>query len=93
MDAQGHKPTEPDAAGRARRPSTGRPVAPVPRLGLNLEEAATSLGMSLSHFRRYVLPNVRVARTGSVRTVPVKELDKWLDLQATVAGAPTMRLS
>jgi hypothetical protein len=63
-----------------------RPVAPVPRFALTAEEAAASLGMSLSHFRRHVLPFLKVIRSGSVRVVPVAELERWASENATLAG-------
>lgn len=66
---------------------TGRPIAAVPRTALTYEEAAASIGCSLSHFRRHVAPELRVVRTGSVRLVALAELERWLDRQATLAGA------
>jgi hypothetical protein len=61
-------------------------VASVPRVALTLEEAAAALGMSLSHFRRHVLPFVKVIRSGSCRLVPIAELERWADQNATLAG-------
>ncbi len=63
-----------------------RPVAPVPRVALTFEEAAGALGVSLSHFRRHVAPELRVVRSGSTRLVPVAELERWADTAATLAG-------
>jgi excisionase family DNA binding protein len=63
-----------------------QPVASVGRVALTFEEAAASLGVSLSHFRRHVAPGLRVIRSGSVRLVPVGELERWADRQASVAG-------
>jgi excisionase family DNA binding protein len=62
------------------------PPAPVPRTALTIEEAAASLGVSLSHFRRHVLPHLRVIRSGSCRLVPVAELGRWASENATLAG-------
>ncbi len=53
--------------------------APIPRLALKRREAAASLGMSLTSFETYVQPDLRVVRRGSVRLVPVRELERWLD--------------
>lgn len=66
-----------------------RPVEPVPRAALTLEEAAASLGVSLSHFRRHIAPGLRIIRSGSVRLVPVAELVRWADRSATLAGGST----
>jgi hypothetical protein len=67
-------------------PVTARPVAPVPRVGLTREEAAASLGVLLSHFERHVKPDVRLIRSGSVRLVPLSELEAWAERAATLAG-------
>lgn len=74
---------------RARRDPDAYPagLAPVPRVSLTLEEAAAALGMSLAHFRRHVLPELRVIRSGGVRLVSVEELNRWAQRRATLAGA------
>jgi excisionase family DNA binding protein len=55
------------------------------RLALSFTEAADSLGMSVDHFRRHVLPDLRVVRTGRLRLVPHAELDGWIDRHAARA--------
>ena len=52
-------------------------TSPVPRVCLSREEAAASLGMSLNSFERHVQPEVRLIRRGSMRLVPVAELERW----------------
>jgi hypothetical protein len=71
-----------------RRNHDAYPVGlqPVPRTALTLEEAAASLGVSLSHFRRHVLPHLRVIYSGNTRLVAVAELAGWADRQAKLAG-------
>jgi hypothetical protein len=54
-----------------------------PRLALTRAEAAASLGMSLDSFERYVQPDLRYVRRGRLRLVPVRELERWLDANAT----------
>jgi hypothetical protein len=54
--------------------------ADTPALALSIEQAAASLGISQSSFRRYVLPQVRSIKVGKVRIVPVVELERWLYL-------------
>jgi hypothetical protein len=54
---------------------------------LTLEEAAASIGVSLSHFRRHVLPDLRVIYSGNVRLVSLVELAQWAEKQARLAGA------
>lgn len=58
-----------------------RPPAP-PRLALTRTEAAESLGVSVDSLERYVLPHVRVIRRGSLRLIPVAELERFCDEQA-----------
>jgi hypothetical protein len=62
-------------------------LEPVPRTTLTLDEAAASLGVSLSHFRRHVLLELRIVYSGNVRLIPVAELYRWADKQARLAGA------
>ncbi len=54
-------------------------VAPIPRVTLTRAEAAASLGMSLPSFERHVQPEIRMVRRGSLRLVPVAELERWAD--------------
>lgn len=44
---------------------------------LRREEAAELLSMSLDHFERYVQPRVRLVRSGRLRLVPYRELERW----------------
>ena len=67
-----------------------RPICEIARVALTLEESACALGVSLAHFRRHVAPELRVIRSGSVRLVPVAELERWADRAATLAGGSTM---
>lgn len=62
-----------------------RPVPP--RLGLTVEEAAKAVGMSESSFKRHVQPELRIVRRGSLRIIPVPEIERWLEGNATFAGA------
>jgi excisionase family DNA binding protein len=63
-----------------------QPLAPVPRVALTREEAAAALGVSLPHFRRHVQPHLKVIRSGSCRIVPLAELERWAQENATLAG-------
>lgn len=63
-----------------------QPVAPVPRVALTREEAAAALGVSVAHFRRHVQPGLKLIRSGSCRLVPVEELRRWAQENATLAG-------
>jgi len=56
-----------------------RPNSPVPRVALTRAEAAASLGMSLDSFERHVQPELRLIRRGSLRLVPVAELERWAE--------------
>ena len=63
--------------------------APIPRVALELAEAAAALGMSPSSFTRYVRPHVRLIRKGSLVLVPLAELERWAEenAQRTLEGA------
>jgi excisionase family DNA binding protein len=67
-----------------RVPKAGprRPLQAVPRFALTREEAAASLGMSVSHFERNVQPTMRVVRSGQLVLVPVAEVEHWLKRNA-----------
>jgi hypothetical protein len=62
-----------------------------PRLGLTVEEAAAAVGMSESSFKRHVQPELRIVRRGSLRIIPVPEIERWLEGNARVAGATHQR--
>lgn len=57
-----------------------------PRLGLTVEEAAKAVGMSESSFKRHVQPELRIVRRGSLRIIPIREIEKWLEGNATLAA-------
>jgi hypothetical protein len=58
---------------------------------LTVEEAAATVGMSESSFKRHVQPELRIVRRGSLRIIPVPEIERWLEGNATVAGATNQR--
>jgi hypothetical protein len=53
---------------------------------LTVEEAAEAVGMSESSFKRHVQPELRIVRRGSLRIIPVPEVEKWLESNATLAA-------
>jgi predicted DNA-binding transcriptional regulator AlpA len=53
-----------------------------PSLGLTRKQAAAELGLSLSHFLRFVYPDLKVVRLGRRVIVPRSELEHWLDFRA-----------
>jgi excisionase family DNA binding protein len=55
----------------------------VVRLALTRREAAEALGISLDSFERHVQPEVKVVRRGSLRLIPVSDLERWLEENAT----------
>jgi hypothetical protein len=61
-------------------------VADVPRIAVTYAEAAAAMGLSESTFKRHVLPQLRVIRNGSTCVVPVVELQRYAERQATLAG-------
>ena len=54
----------------------------VPRLALTRAEAAAALGISLDSFERHIQPELRLLRRGSLRLVPVRELERFLEQNA-----------
>lgn len=62
-----------------------RPLAPVPRVALTFDEAAAALGVSLSHFRRRVAPDLRVVRS-ALCPVPPETVASDLANRGTLAG-------
>jgi excisionase family DNA binding protein len=61
----------------------------VPRVALTREEAAASIGVSLSTFERWIQPELRIIYAGSTRLVPIRELEAWVERTATIAGDNT----
>jgi hypothetical protein len=57
----------------------------VPRLALSATEAAASLGVSLDYYAEHVAPELRVVRRGRKRLVAVREVERWLDANASRA--------
>jgi excisionase family DNA binding protein len=64
----------------AETASAGRTV---PRVALTRAEAAESLGLSLDSFERYVQGELRLVRRGRLRLVPIRELEKWVETNAS----------
>lgn len=59
----------------------------VPVLALSKEEAARALGVSINFFEAEVAHELRMVRRGRRHMVPVRELERWLDKHADLAGA------
>jgi excisionase family DNA binding protein len=57
----------------------------VPRLALSKKEAAESLGVSVDFFGEHVVHELRVVRRGRRRLIPVLELERWLETNASFA--------
>lgn len=56
--------------------------SPQLRLALSKVEAAASLGISVDHLERHVLPELKVVYAGARRLIPVRELERYLDRNA-----------
>jgi excisionase family DNA binding protein len=54
-------------------------------LAYRRQEAADVLSMSLDSFERYVQPELRIVRRGSLRLVPRVELERWLEANSSRA--------
>jgi excisionase family DNA binding protein len=60
----------------------GSKAAGPPRLGLSLDEAAATLGVSRDTFDRHIRHELRVVRRGRCLIVPVSEIARWLEREA-----------
>jgi hypothetical protein len=64
--------------------STRSPKAPIPRLALTSAEAAAACGVSQDYFSQNIGPELRWVRKGRKKLVAIRELDRWLDENASV---------
>ena len=74
-----------DVEGRGPRIGAGEAVRRrqrPERMGLSVEEAAQSLGVSRRHFDRHIKPHLRVVPTGRRIVVPRRELERYLHERA-----------
>lgn len=69
------------------RPGSDRAGLP-PRLALSADEAAASIGVSRDFFDEHVRPELRIVRRGRRLLVPVREIDHWLEREASRALDP-----
>jgi hypothetical protein len=58
---------------------------PPPRIALRPSEAAQALGVSEDFFCEHIAPEVRCVRKGRLRLYPLRELERWLDKEASQA--------
>jgi hypothetical protein len=61
------------------RPPLRLPEGEAVRLALTKRGAAEALGISVDSFERYVQPEVKVVRRGSLRLFPISDLERWLE--------------
>jgi excisionase family DNA binding protein len=60
----------------------------VARLALRKIEAAEALGVSVDFFDEHIAPELRIVRKGRRRLISVRELERWLDENASLASSP-----
>jgi hypothetical protein len=53
-----------------------------PCLAVQHKDAPAVLGLGKTSFEKYVVPEVRCVRLGSMRVYPVRDLERWLDRHA-----------
>jgi excisionase family DNA binding protein len=58
------------------------------RLALSKCEAADALGVSVDFLEEHVMHELRVVRRGRRRLIPVRELERWLETNASLAVGP-----
>jgi excisionase family DNA binding protein len=64
-------------------------VASLGRLALSKCEAADALGVSVDFLEEHVMHELRVVRRGRRRLIPVAELERWLEANASFAIEPS----
>ena len=70
-----------------------RPIEPVRRFAYTREESAISIGMSVSHFERFVQAELKVIPSGQLILVPPIELELWVQRHARyLVDAPVRQL-
>lgn len=55
----------------------------VPRLAVTTTEAAQSLGASVNFFEDHIQHELRIVRKGRRRLIPVRELERWPEANAS----------
>jgi excisionase family DNA binding protein len=58
------------------------------RLALSPNEAAATLGVSRDYFDEHVAPELRIVRRGRRRLIAVRELERWLNAEASRTVGP-----
>jgi len=72
-----------NVSGRQRRKAAAR-TSQLPRLSISPGEAAEMLGVSRDFFDEHIKPELRIVRRGSKTIlIPVAELERWLEKNAT----------
>ena len=61
------------------RPPLRLPEGEAVRLALTRREAGEALAISVDSFERYVQPEVKMVRWGSLRLFPISDLERWLE--------------
>lgn len=83
--AEAHeRPREGNGTDRPNETVQRRTDAPVDRVTLTRPEAAAALGISVDSFERHVQPKLRLIRCGRMRLVPVTELERWAERNASL---------
>jgi excisionase family DNA binding protein len=77
------------AATRSARTGGPRPgnSGGIPKLALTKKEAAAALSVSVDFFDEHIAHELPMIRRGRRRLVPVRALQRWVDMQADLAGA------
>jgi hypothetical protein len=62
-------------------------VSGLPQLLLRRNQAASMLGISTDSFERYIESQIKLVLVGSMRLVPVNELERFVEENAAFHGA------
>lgn len=75
--------TTPSGTNRALARAEKKNGVAVPRLAYSKAEAAVSLGVSVDFLEAHVMADLRVVRKGRLVLIPVRELERWVDRNAS----------
>jgi excisionase family DNA binding protein len=85
------EPRRDDSAPAVAAPRTAKTPSAIPRITLSIDEAASALGVSRDHLERHILRDIRIVYSGRRRLIPLRELERWAERQATSAPAAILR--
>jgi len=85
QDPLGAALNKPPAEANGETRASGGKTAALPRLAVDIGEAAAMIGVSRAFFDEHVRHELRWVRVGRRKLVAVRELERWLDRRSAFA--------